>query len=748
MAYQNPYMDALAQGSQASNQNYQLAQQGFNSTANILNTVGSLSMKMITMLDQEEANKITQLQNQDQILNQAFHNVATERLQTDRNNEQVRADKANEMQNILNSNENARHNLVSEDYQKESLQNQIVQTKNQQKNIEENNAYRNKALNLQKQNMDNTLKQNTLKIKADVISKNINGIQSNITSYTKLLNEARKNYYLYANSDPVQATIAKNNYISYYNKISELQKQLNESNKTLSSLIGINNSSIQSTGSVKQPVNLNVGNTNTQTTNVGNTNTNVGTNQNQVYGVNINRIVNGKGNQPVNLNNVNNTNKSNSSYYKSVSYSVHNDPNGKKVITYTDPNNNAITIQPFNDNGTMTNKMRYEISNVFNSLNDKNIRAKKMTELLTPAISILIGKDVNNMIKNPKTFSSGLSQIINKTNNLSKGIKNNNLSKYVKKLATAKVIIDIAKTIGSSSSYISLPDNERATIADNLNKSINHTIENGRVTNKAPNIYKDSIWKALGYNPVIANEYKKIAFNDSHGTFSGFTKETINNNAYRAAKNQWLISNWTEGLFNDVDLNNFDIDGETFGNVKSRARVFKNTFMDMNTKDGLPTPYVVGVMHHLDHFFSASGMSRNYEIIGKKIYKDIYPKVEKLNKKLSNLQGSETFNNRQLIPGAEQDNNTIQQKINETKQQIDNLKSKIDSPTGKIIDYIKQNFSESEPVGNKKYKINLGNKRSITLTGNELYNIGFNFSFKANILYEIQRDKRNNSSDY
>ena len=80
MAYQNPYMDALQKGASVANQGMQGASNTVNSTANIFGSVGSLSMKMLALLDQEDARKQQQLLQSQQVLGDAYNNAINDQL--------------------------------------------------------------------------------------------------------------------------------------------------------------------------------------------------------------------------------------------------------------------------------------------------------------------------------------------------------------------------------------------------------------------------------------------------------------------------------------------------------------------------------------------------------------------------------------------------------------------------------------------------------------------------------------------
>ena len=735
---QNPYIDALVKGSQASNQNYQLAQQGFNSTANILNSVGSLSMKMITMLDQEEANKITQMQNQSQILNQAFHNIASEQLQKQQLAEQTRANKANEMINIQNSNEKARHDLSTEDYQNESL-------KNQQKNIEENNAYRNKSLALS----NKTLNLNKLKNISSIFQNNINNLNNEIANNIKLAQIAYQKYNNLAGSDSKSAQIYAKQYSDYSKNIADKQNQLknirNQYNSFLSNNnLGTNSQSniIPPSGSVStntnQPVNL-------QTpVNINQISTNANINQNQVSGNplvlgtvdNMARATNSIMNNGTKGYSLGNINKNYYDYYKQATSTIGtNSTTGKNEITYFNPDGSvSARIQPFTKTGSFTTNFINRLNTIVNKTTDPKLKAIQTINTLKPIMKEANKKLIENIISDPTSINKNLSQIINNTNNLLKGIKNKKTYNYLSNLSNSKIIIDVAKTIGNLPSYSTLDDDKKAKIAKTVNKGVNNYIEKSKIKKTASNLYKDKIWKALKYNPIIARELDKAELDDSSGAFFKrfFTKETLNNNIYRASNNQSLLANLVGWGTHSYGLNQFDINGSNLGNDKATARVFKNTFMDMNTRFGLPTPFVTGTIKHLDHLFSATGMERNYEIIGSKIYK-------KLLSKIKTLTGNQYISSRMNISKAKRDR---------ISAHIEELKNQIQSPSNDIMNYIKQTFVNSEPVEDKVYTIPLKDGQNIKLTGNELYNIGFNSYFKTNVVDNLDKDKQNYPSDY
>lgn len=129
MAMQNPFMEAMAQGAQVANQSYANANNAFGQVSKILDTTGSLAIKMVTLLEQEEAQKMTALQNQQQILNQAYNNVISQQLEAIKtqeyarhNQEYARHNQETERLTGLELAEKARHNKEIENLTGEELE--------------------------------------------------------------------------------------------------------------------------------------------------------------------------------------------------------------------------------------------------------------------------------------------------------------------------------------------------------------------------------------------------------------------------------------------------------------------------------------------------------------------------------------------------------------------------------------------------------------------------------------------------
>lgn len=77
----NPVLEALQQGGSISNQSMANAANMLNSTANIFNSVGSLSMKMIALLDQAEAQRKEQLLQTTKLINDVYQNEIQNELE-------------------------------------------------------------------------------------------------------------------------------------------------------------------------------------------------------------------------------------------------------------------------------------------------------------------------------------------------------------------------------------------------------------------------------------------------------------------------------------------------------------------------------------------------------------------------------------------------------------------------------------------------------------------------------------------
>jgi len=80
MAYNNPFMNALQQGGSVANQSASVGSQYMNNATNLLNSAGSLSMKMITLLEQEEARKQQELLNTTGLLHKIYQDSITTQL--------------------------------------------------------------------------------------------------------------------------------------------------------------------------------------------------------------------------------------------------------------------------------------------------------------------------------------------------------------------------------------------------------------------------------------------------------------------------------------------------------------------------------------------------------------------------------------------------------------------------------------------------------------------------------------------
>lgn len=153
---QNPYMDALSQGSRASNQTFQIANQSMGNAINAFNSAGSLSMKIITLLDQEEAQKASELQNQQQLLNQAYNNIATQQLKK-------------------------QQNAISQQRVDESVRHDKIAEQNQAKQIKQTGIYQQRQLKLSKDRINLMRKQNDYANQINKAKLELNGIQSYIS---------------------------------------------------------------------------------------------------------------------------------------------------------------------------------------------------------------------------------------------------------------------------------------------------------------------------------------------------------------------------------------------------------------------------------------------------------------------------------------------------------------------------------------------------------------------------------------
>jgi len=115
MAYVDPVMTALQQGGSTANQSAQVASGFMNNASNAFNSAGSLSMKMIALLDQEQARKQQQLLQTTQVMHNIYQdNINTQLKQQSLQNQQESINNTKDYQKNLLDEKEREFNLSSE----------------------------------------------------------------------------------------------------------------------------------------------------------------------------------------------------------------------------------------------------------------------------------------------------------------------------------------------------------------------------------------------------------------------------------------------------------------------------------------------------------------------------------------------------------------------------------------------------------------------------------------------------------
>ena len=126
MSYVDPITTALQQGGSTANQSASVASQFMRNSISSFNTAGSLSMKMVALLDQEEARKSQQLLQQTQLM----HNIYQDNI-------------ANQMkQQQLQNQQEYQNNMLDINRNKLELDNKLTNAKIKSLNIPEGISYK------------------------------------------------------------------------------------------------------------------------------------------------------------------------------------------------------------------------------------------------------------------------------------------------------------------------------------------------------------------------------------------------------------------------------------------------------------------------------------------------------------------------------------------------------------------------------------------------------------------------------
>ena len=542
---QNPYMEALTQGSQASNQNYQLAQQGFNSVSNILNQTASLGMKMVALLDQEEAQKQVELQNQQKILADTYNNVINQQLKQQAYKETLR------------------HNYVTE------LDKQI-ELGQQEKNYKLNRI---KTLN----NIQQT-KNNAIKSELESVDKEISDISNNYDKY------------------------------SIYNNPSELDQRLamlkDRKNKLLYTLEHNENipTTIPTTGSNKQPIQLNQYNTTNKQFTIPSTGSN-----NYSYST---------------------FEHGNTIYMKT---------NNGQTIPIITKQNNSFTVTP-----------RY--SEILSQL--QNIPTKQQHIYAQYFVNPIVKAITNKTNFNSEPVSD-LSNIFKHLDNIKSNINlgDHDSNKMISNVLDVAALNEYTKKLGNSAKFKNMNFNDKLNTVKSIVSFIDQRYKNPKFTKQM----EDTIYKNTNVNLKTTSHIFNTINHDENSLFSFAIGDTLPKNIYRVLGKQSYGGFLSEKLnpFNHYDINGKKVDMNTI------KEVYTKSINDLSNKFS-PT-LLKGLTDFYDKLHASTKVDDVIDIVINKITKDkqLQNIVNKLNLMTDRYHKGWPINNSKYNKYKKQLNNYI-----------------------------------------------------------------------------------------